>query len=183
MIAMGVISGVAMLCHGRKSLEGVAALTVVIGIIVGRVGTLGDILSLQSGYAEAIAYIQQQGENRHMATRRPISQIYVGIPNVIPPPDEVSLNSLAGLVTERGYRYLLADVGEVGYSSIATLRAQCQPVTSVRNPLFDFWPLVADQIAYTDYRERAWQSPHRAKIDIFDLRDCLFRFYEAHRVQ
>lgn len=159
----------------RKAVERAAVTVIVATIVVWRLPMLGEILSLHSGYREAVAYLQEHGAERHISTQRAISQIYVGIPNAVSPPQEASIRSLFQMVAKDDYRYLLADAREVNFPSVTGIRSICQPVASISNPVGGFWPLLVDEIQRKDWIEKAQQSLHRTKIELFDLDRCLSR--------
>ncbi len=179
-VALGAIRGAEWISQRissaqRKVVEHAAVAIIVAVIILWRLPMLGEILTLHSGYREAVTYLRQHGVERHISTQRAISQIYVGIPNAVSPPQTGSVQSLSHLVAKGGYRYLLADAREVNFPSVAQIRGRCQPVASIPNPTGGFWPLLVDEIQRKDWIATAQQNPHRTQIELFDLQDCLSR--------
>lgn len=150
-----------------------AIVALVVLIAVSQWPALRAVTSLRSGYEPAVSFVIDRGARRHLSTQRPPSQLHAGIPNVPPLPADASLEALFAFSSRENLRYLLVDVEEVIYPSVALVRARCTPVTSVPNPVFEFWPMLADQLEGQDLREGMRYRDSRGRIDIFDLTACL----------
>ena len=65
-----------------------------------------ELMGLDDGYREAAAWIEEQGDPRHLSTHQPLTQVYAGVDAVERSPgDEAELEALF----RKGHRYLLVD--------------------------------------------------------------------------
>lgn len=143
--------------------------------MLGAVPALVTVVGLRSGYRAVAEYLRAGGDTRHISTQRAGTGVYLGIPASIAPPgeNERGMRALLDLATKYRARYVVVDYAkEAQYPAIGALKAVCQPVWSVSNPVGNFWPLVADEYATKEWIAKAWRGDRRAYIDVYDLGSC-----------
>lgn len=160
-----------------------AALVAVIAVAVAVSGLLAsvELIGLKDGYREAAAWIEGQGDPRHLSTHQPLTQVYTSVDAVERnPEDEAELEALF----RRGYRYLLVDAFRyhMAYSLwlpkpallLDHIQATLEPVHSVPNPYANSIPQVFEGNMFFFDSMRTFEDERFEEagwIRIYDLAD------------
>ena len=166
-------AGIALVSLWRWRRAGkVAATAAAVLLLLEQAPVLQRVIAMTSGYAEAIAWLDEHGERRVFSTMMPIAAAYLGTGNAVYPPPETS--DMLAYARAEGIRYLLVDWQEyVWYHpSIAETKRRCAPARRIANPYTMFPTVLRENYLPQDAVFFEQNDPDAAWIRIYDLHQC-----------
>lgn len=131
---------------------------------------------VQSGYREAMQYLQEHGGEKHLSPTNSVSEFYFGrnVPNLLHRRKEDFLRAMES----DDYKYLLVDYAQyyvrnhVGVTPLYRfLSEQCTPVKIIPNPMGNYQEIVLESLHYLNAPqgeyEEVMSDPHTNEIRIY----------------
>lgn len=162
----------------RKRLQRIILFGVLISVLFANIESIGNFMSVRSGYAEAHKVLKELGGERHLSTNNAYGEFYFG--RNVAEQTPRTIESMRETLEDGSYRYVVLDFMSHRVLEKKTkelIERACVPVRSIPNPIGDNYYFLIESLGYRHfipgYIREALADPYASSIVIYDARDVL----------